>query len=193
MEVKYKKDWKQGVLKRMGIDCIELSLDDWIILFLASDGFRGIDSGLKIHLMIFLYPFINVKFRPTFLGVFSKDVEYAIRNLISLGYVKKVHRYANGLKYEYVLTEKGRTRAIYLMSFLANKWILSSDKLIIKPGKNVLWEIESIKRTYNGRSNLTILALLLDKIVGEEHYKLTLDPLERDLLKEILNELRKYK
>jgi len=178
----------------MGIECIELSLDDWIILFLASDGFKGIDGKLKIHFMIFLYsPFVNVKFRPTFLGVYSEEVELAIRDLILSGYVRKVHKYGNGIKQYYILTEKGKSRAIYLMNSISNKWILSADKLIIKQGKNILSEIESIKKTYNERSNLTILALLIEKIIEEKHTYLLMDSLERSILREIINELKKYR
>ncbi|RLE65104.1 MAG: hypothetical protein DRJ38_04340 [Thermoprotei archaeon] len=194
MEVKYSKDWKRYILRRMGIECIELSLDDWIILFLASDGFKGIDGKLKIHFMIFLYsPFVNVKFRPTFLGVYSEEVELAIRDLILSGYVRKVHKYGNGIKQYYILTEKGKSRAIYLMNSISNKWILSADKLIIKQGKNILSEIESIKKTYNERSNLTILALLIEKIIEEKHTYLLMDSLERSILREIINELKKYR
>jgi|GEM_PF-1446792 len=194
MEVKYSKDWKRYILRRMGIECIELSLDDWIILFLASDGFKGIDGKLKIHFMIFLYsPFVNVKFRPTFLGVYSEEVELAIRDLILSGYVRKVHKYGNGIKQYYILTEKGKSRAIYLMNSISNKWILSADKLIIKQGKNILSEIESIKKTYNERSNLTILVLLIEKIIEEKHTYLLMDSLERSILREIINELKKYR
>ena len=194
MEVKYSKDWKRYILRRMGIECIELSLDDWIILFLASDGFKGIDGKLKIHFMIFLYSsFVNVKFRPTFLGVYSEEVELAIRDLILSGYVRKVHKYGNGIKQYYILTEKGKSRAIYLMNSISNKWILSADKLIIKQGKNILSEIESIKKTYNERSNLTILALLIEKIIEEKHTYLLMDSLERSILREIINELKKYR
>ncbi|RLE77099.1 MAG: hypothetical protein DRJ44_02815 [Thermoprotei archaeon] len=194
MEVKYSKDWKQRILKGMRIESVELSLEDWIILFLASDGFKGIDGKLKIHFMLFLYsPFISVKFRPTFLGVYSEEVELAIRDLILSGYVRKIHRYDDGIKQEYVLTERGRSRAIYLMNSIANKWVLSADKLVVKQGKNILSEIESIKKTYNNKSNLTILALLIDKIVEEKHTYLVMDSLEKEILREIINELKKYK
>jgi len=178
--------WKIKILKDMGISFIELSLEDWIVIFLALDNYKGVDSRQKLHTMLFLYPLINVAFKPTFMGVFSPEIEKAFKKLIDTGYIEKSYTYNGGeTSYKYILSEKGRNKAKILISLLSKKWVFDSKRCILKRGENAITELESIKKAHLSKSNLALLNVVIKKVLEKPIGKLLIDAEQKEIVREV--------
>ena len=184
-------EWKGDLLKNMRLDYIELEPEDWILLLLAVDGFRSIEGKYRIHYMLFIYHYAGFQFKSSLLGVYSESLDRALEELISYGYVRAEPRYTRtGIRREYSLTEKGRRKALELMSKVRKRWILVSRGLALRRGDRVLSELEAVKHTYVDRSVLPLVRILLEKVTRNWPHNLEIrSEGERELVKELCSEL----
>ena len=161
------EDWKREVLDKAGIDWVELDEREWIILLLGLDGQAPIIGEHVFHVIFFLYPLAPFDVRPLFLTPFSPRVRKALTSLIRDGLIQRELEVVKGsLVDTYSLTRYGREAYAKLMRKVEGKWLLLS-KFVVKPSKTVLEDLESLKRTYNGRTPKSLLRAILSKVRGD--------------------------
>ncbi|MFZ8854634.1 MAG: hypothetical protein ACO2OQ_00515, partial [Thermofilaceae archaeon] len=64
------------------------------------------------------------------------------------------------------LTERGVAEARELTAQLSSSWVVLGG-LAVRRGSEVISELEALKKTYNGRSPLELLKLLVSKLEAE--------------------------
>ena len=161
-------DWKRGVLGKLGLDCMELTPEDWVLALLYVDGKSRLMGEASLHTIFFLYPYPSFKFTTLLVTVYSEELHRVLNDLINRGLVRKKIEYINGrLVDTYFLTERGSAAAAGLVNEMTRRWVML-DGFIVREGRRILEELESLKRTYNGRSPRMLLKVILDKIRNEE-------------------------
>ena len=160
--------WKSEVLRKMGIEWITLSRDEWIILLLGLDGRAPIVGEHVFHTVFFLYPFSPFDVKPLFLTPFSPEIFALLRRLGEEGIIEKGAEIVRGEFVDiYSLTDRGLSRYRDITRRGKNRWVLLKG-FVAKPFTQVAEELEALKRTYNGRSPKSILKVLLSKARSED-------------------------
>jgi len=162
------QQWKREVLEKMGIEWVELSDREWLILLLGIDGKSPIVGEHVFHTIFFLYPLSPFDVKPLFVVPYSPDIAKLIAELRKQGVVeRRLEVVKNELVDVYSLTTQGATQFAELLRKLRGRWVLL-DGLVAKPAERLIEELEALKRTYNGKSPKSILRLLLNKVRSED-------------------------
>lgn len=157
-------NWKIEMLKTIGLDCIVLNEEEWIMLLMAVDGYSPIIGEEVFHTCFFLYPYVSFSFKPLFLSVYAEEVSSAIERLKEKGLVKLEFDYSGQyLREVYKLTSSGRGIADKLLRRVKSGWIVFRD-ILVRSGGKVLDELTALKKTYNGRGPAELLKLVLNQL-----------------------------
>lgn len=149
-------EWKKRVLAEMGIeDYVELGLGEIILLLVALGGkpLQGLES---LHLMLFLYPYVDSGEKLLFAAPYSAKVERELLRLEREGLVTRRSGHRNGrLTVSLVATQRGAERAKMLASKLRRSYVVFRG-FAVRRGVEVLEELESLKKVYNGLGFLDV-------------------------------------
>lgn len=162
-------EWKRGVLRDMGVrDYVELGLRDVILLLvhLGGEPVYGLES---LHLMLFLYPYVESGERLLLAAPFSPKVEKELLWLEREGLVERRREYRGGRGVvALVETRRGAGRARALAARLRDGHVLLRG-FAVRRGLDVLGELEALKETYNGLGVLEVAERLASLAVkGDE-------------------------
>jgi len=142
--------WKRRVLEDMGVsEYVELGLGEVILLLAALDGkpLLGLES---LHLMLFLYPYVDSGERLLFLAPYSAKAERELLRLEREGLITRRSGRVDGrLRVILVATQRGGERSKTLAARLRRGYAVFGG-FAVRRGAEVLDELAALKRVYNG-------------------------------------------
>ena len=161
-------DWKINILKNIGIDNIlRLSKEDWVLLALYVDGNKPVSSVEVLHFMFFFYTFSPFNYKFLLFSPFSEELHKAVENVIEKGYAIYRTRFESGRILKSIeLTQRGKERARKIVKSIFSSWVLVRE-VIVRLGREVIEELESLKKTYNDRTLPSLLKLLAMRVEAE--------------------------
>lgn len=179
--------WKESVLKKAGLEYITLTEEEWILLLAGADASSPILGEYTFHYIFFLYPFSPFNFKTLLITPYSEQLDKCLKRMIEGGILVKEIKVVNTMVTEaYKLSLRGSTVYRSLKNRIYKKHILINDYLV-RPVANVLNELESLKKTYNGRELLKLLTLTVAKVKsGDLALELHLKEHEIQYLKRII-------
>ncbi|MEM0222953.1 MAG: hypothetical protein QXS92_02340 [Thermofilum sp.] len=161
-------EWKAELLKRLNLDPFhEIGPRELVLLFLLSDGRSPVVGEEVIHLCFFLYPYVDTPLSPSIILPRLSEIDRTLEALEAEGLVERRTEFVRG-RYASVirLTERGTAEAKKLQGQVQSSWIILRG-MAVRRGVEILGELEALKKTYNGRSPLELLGLLVSKLEAE--------------------------
>uniref|UniRef100_A0A7C1P0J0 Uncharacterized protein n=1 Tax=Thermofilum pendens TaxID=2269 RepID=A0A7C1P0J0_THEPE len=161
-------DWKADVLKQVNlVPWSPIGLRELTLLFLAADGRSPVMGEEVIHVSLFLYPYVEARLSPSLLFPRLEELDKTLDALEEEGLIERrvepvKGRFATVIR----LTERGALEARKLAAQIAGSWVVLGG-LVVRRGSEVISELEALKKTYNGRSTLELLKLLVSKLETE--------------------------
>ena len=179
--------WKESVLKKTGLEYITLTEEEWILLLAGADASSPILGEYTFHYIFFLYPFSPFNFKALLITPYSEQLDKCLKRMIEGGILVKEIKGVNTMVTEaYKLSLRGSTAYRNLKNRIYKKHILINDHLV-RPVANILNELESLKKTYNGKELLKLLTLTIAKVKsGDLALELHLKEHEIQYLKRII-------
>ncbi len=179
--------WKESVLKKTGLEYITLTEEEWILLLAGADASSPILGEYTFHYIFFLYPFSPFNFKALLITPYSEQLDKCLKRMIEGGILVKEIKVVNTMVTEaYKLSLRGSTAYRNLKNRIYKKHILINDHLV-RPVANILNELESLKKTYNGKELLKLLTLTIAKVKsGDLALELHLKEHEIQYLKRII-------
>ena len=179
--------WKESVLKKTGLEYITLTEEEWILLLAGADASSPILGEYTFHYIFFLYPFSPFNFKALLITPYSEQLDKCLKRMIEGGILVKEIKVVNTMVTEaYKLSLRGSTAYRNLKNRIYKKHILINDHLV-RPVANILNELESLKKTYNGKELLKLLTLTIAKVKsGDLALELHLKEHEMQYLKRII-------
>lgn len=177
----------------MPIKYINLDKDELLLILLALDNYAPIKGILRLQYMCFLYHYLGFRFIFGPCGPYSIELMKTLNKLISEGFVKvyiSLDKEGNLVK-TFSLTYKGRSKAAYLIDYVRRNNILL-ENVVIRPGSDVISEMEAIKRTYNDKSIAFILLKVLRLIKDEWPYWVECNEEIKEHVSDIVEEIIPY-
>uniref|UniRef100_A0A7C4BA29 Uncharacterized protein n=1 Tax=Thermofilum pendens TaxID=2269 RepID=A0A7C4BA29_THEPE len=161
-------DWKAEILKQTNLaPWSSVGLRELTLLFLAADGRSPVAGEEVIHVSLFLYPYAEARLSPSLLFPRLEELDKILDSLEAEGLIeRKVEPFRGRLATVIRLTERGAAEARKLAAQLSSSWVVLG-RLAVRKGSEVLSELEALKKTYNGRSPLELLKLLVSKLEAE--------------------------
>lgn len=185
-------EWKKEILNSMGLSLININAKDWVLLILQVNGQSPIRGEEILHTIFFMMQYPPFNFKPLILSVYSEEVHQALEELTERGLVKREFSFDKGRAVEVLtLTEKGASEAARLAEKVREKWIVVGN-IIVREGSKILSELETMKKTYNGRDITELLKLFLDRIDNPESiFDLWFSKDEIEYMKKIYRSLKR--
>ncbi len=177
----------------MPIKYITLGKDELLLLLLGLDNYSPIKGVLRLQFMCFLYHYFGFKFTFGPCGPYSIELMETLERLIREGFVRvyiSLDSEGNLVK-AFSLTEKGRIKAAYLIDYVRRNNVLL-EGVAIRPGSDVISELEAIKRTYNDKSLSFMLMKVLRLIKDEWPYWIECDERLKQYASDIIEEITPY-
>lgn len=176
----------------LNINYVVINDFEWPLILLALDGYSPIAGRIRFHMISFIYHHMGFKFIPGFFGPYSPELDRAIdecieRRLIDTYYVPL--KYGRNIK-NYSLTIDGRRIANAIISKIRDKYVLLDNVAFIK-GREILSDLETIKRTYREKPVLFLFQKISENIIKEWPYWMGNESKElKEILNEVYNEIR---
>jgi DNA-binding MarR family transcriptional regulator len=161
-------DWKAEVLRQANlVPWSPIGLRELTLLFLAADGRSPVTGEEVIHLSFFFYPYAEARLSPSLLFPRLEELDKVLDSLEAEGLIERsVEPFRGRLTTVIRLTERGVAEARKLTAQLSSSWVVLAG-LAVRRGSEVISELEALKKTYNGRSPLELLKLLVSKLEAE--------------------------
>lgn len=161
-------EWKKSVLERTGIEYVILSDEEWITLLAGADSSTPILGEYTFHYIFFLYPFSPFNFKTLLVAPYSEQLDKCLKRMVDGGILTKEIKAVDAMIAEaFKLSPRGSSVYRNLKSRIYRKQILINN-YVLRPAVNVLNELESLKKTYNGRELLKLLTLIIAKIKSSD-------------------------
>ena len=171
----------------LNINYVIINDFEWPLILLALDGYSPIPGRVRIHMICFIYHHMGFNFIPGFFGPYSPELDKAIDEGIARGLIDTYYvplKYGRSIK-NYSLTIDGRRVANAIVSKIRDRYVLLDNVAFIK-GKEILSDLEAIKRTYREKPLLFLFQKISEDTIKEWPYWMRF---ESKGLKEILNEV----
>lgn len=161
-------EWKKSVLEKAGLQYITLTGEEWVLLLAGADSSSPILGEYTFHFIFFLYPFSPFNFKTLLIAPYSEQLDKCLKRMLDGGILIKEIKVVNTMVTEaYKLSLKGNTVYRNLKNKIYKKQVLINNH-IVRPVANVLNELESLKKTYNGRELFKLLKLLIAKVKNND-------------------------
>lgn len=163
-------DWKLSVMKKIGLTPISLSARDWALLLLYAGGQAPVRGEEHFHTTLFMMQCSPLSFKTLLLSVFSPELHEAIEELVVENLVERSHEREGGRFAEvYKLSQKGSLEARRLAETVKESWVLV-DNIVTRQGKEILEELEALKKTYNGKGLVEWMRIFFEKLETPDNF-----------------------
>ena len=132
---------------------IEVKKESWIIVLLALNNYEPIKGFIRLHYLFFISEIIGFSYEYGYLGPYSHEIEKYVFDLQRSGIIKTI---ISGKDRVYFLTDIGKSIAIRLIRKISNNKIIL-NKVLVMNGKEILKELEKLKKAFNNRPLLYLL------------------------------------
>jgi DNA-binding PadR family transcriptional regulator len=164
----WERSWKSEVLEYIKLGKMyEPKPEDFVLLLAYLDGKSPIYGDEVLHFIVAIYPYVEVSLSPSFFLPFSAEVERTLKNLLDRKLVARTKQLYRGSERNIIkITEEGVDDARRLLKLFSDNWLLLR-KTVVRPGLEVVNELEALKKTYNGKSVSELMRVLATKIGTE--------------------------